>query len=115
MLIDKPSFSVGNYVVQLVPTFQGIPPHSALWIFAACMVPDADGPVGRSILVVKFGGTRLLKGEPYAVVVFRLGDGVFYAPLSPETTCTKSVGYFATGDAPFKHQGGDITVSVLVA
>ena len=120
VVINKPSGTAGNYVVQLDPTFGGIPAHEALWVFAAGMVPDADVPFGNSTLVVKFGGTRISKGGKYAVVVMRLGTATLTVPTSTNATCPNGMMYVAESDQEFVELAasrdfeGDMIVSVLV-
>lgn len=116
--IYKGAGTTGNYVVQLVPVFNGTPAHQAFWIFAASMVNDGDVPTGASTLVANFAGTPISAGSTYAVVVVRLGGGKLAVGGVAAGTCANSSLFVASGSDPFfaasEETGSDMVFSVFV-
>ena len=96
--ITKEAGTVGNWVMQLVPTFGGVPAYQPTWVFAAAAVDDPDVPVGGSTLPARFRGISLLAGETYAVVVPRSGGAPF--TVRGGFGCDDGRGWNATSELP---------------
>jgi hypothetical protein len=105
--IEKESDTVGNWVVQMVPVFEGVPAHEAAWVFAASPILDEDVPVGESTLVAKFAGVPILKDGVYAVVVGRLGGGAFNLLTVFDGPCPALNLHDARGATAFSPSLGD--------
>lgn len=113
--IQKEASSAGNYVVQLVPAPGGQPAHASAAVFAASTIDNGDVATGDSTLVVTFAGTSLVAGQPYAVVVNRLEEGLLLVHLANGTVCPNSAWFYAFGESSFSAApNADMIVSVFV-
>lgn len=76
-IVKEADADPGDFVVQLLKTSGGVPDNSPLAVLAASTVRDESVPVGETLLVAKFDGTRLEQGVVYGVVVSRpASDGI---------------------------------------
>lgn len=111
--IDKPADSTGDYVVQLLRVDNADAPlHAPLDTLAATTVPDADVPVGESLLSADFAGPRLEAQTDYAAAVGRVGNQIRIGTVAG-TSCGGQL-FSAHGLEPFEEASSDLVVSVFL-
>jgi hypothetical protein len=119
--IAKQGGSSGDWLVQFLEAIDDKPSPSPLGVLAAAIIPDADVPVGESVLTVDFAGPGpvLEAGTQYAVAMWRTEDslGLGYHHHTSGASCAGGQ-FFANGAGDFSGffaDEYDLVVSVFVA